>query len=272
MARIDSAVLTTTRIEPSKLSLGDSASGPSVQTLTITNNSNHAVTYALSADGAIATGPNSFSVSNFNAPGTVSFDVGSSVVVAAGGSANVVATITVNPALADGSIFDGYINVVPDDGGVVEHVPYAGYKGDYQARVVLTSGGSGYPWLAKDVGGGTLSNRPAGASYTLVGNDIPYFAVHLDHQARMVRFDVYSAVGGKDWHRAYQEEYLPRNSTSTSIFAFPWDGNTTAGGKTYVVPNGTYVVKLSVLKALGDSNNPADWETWTSPPVTLARP
>jgi hypothetical protein len=29
---------------------------------------------------------------------------------------------------------------------------------------------------------------------------------------------------------------------------------------------------VSVLKALGDENNPADWETWTSPVVTLDRP
>ena len=26
------------------------------------------------------------------------------------------------------------------------------------------------------------------------------------------------------------------------------------------------------LKALGDSSNPADWETWTSPPITIDRP
>jgi hypothetical protein len=40
----------------------------------------------------------------------------------------------------------------------------------------------------------------------------------------------------------------------------------------YKVPNGTYVLKLSVLKALGDTNNPAHWETWTSPVVTLNHP
>jgi hypothetical protein len=32
------------------------------------------------------------------------------------------------------------------------------------------------------------------------------------------------------------------------------------------------VVKVSVLKALGDPDNPAHWETWTSPVITLARP
>ena len=31
-------------------------------------------------------------------------------------------------------------------------------------------------------------------------------------------------------------------------------------------------VTVSVLKALGDENNPAHWETWTSPEITIARP
>ncbi len=39
-----------------------------------------------------------------------------------------------------------------------------------------------------------------------------------------------------------------------------------------VVPNGQYVVVMKALKALGDAANPAHWETWTSPMVTVARP
>jgi minor extracellular serine protease Vpr len=84
--------------------------------------------------------------------------------------------------------------------------------------------------------------------------------------------EVFDAVKGKAWHRAYNETYLPRNSTSTGFFAFPWDGTTFAGNKTYTIPDGQYVVKLSVLKALGDENNPAHWETWTSPVITIDRP
>jgi hypothetical protein len=63
-----------------------------------------------------------------------------------------------------------------------------------------------------------------------------------------------------------------RNSTTTSFFAFFWDGTTRNGNKTNVVPDGQYVIKVSVLKALGDDNNPAHWETWTSPVITLDRP
>ena len=41
---------------------------------------------------------------------------------------------------------------------------------------------------------------------------------------------------------------------------------------TYQLPNGQYVIKLTVLKALGDDTNPAHVEAWTSPVITIARP
>jgi hypothetical protein len=105
----------------------------------------------------------------------------------------------------------------------------------------------------------------------MAGGDIPYFLIHFDHQTALMRMEVFS-TSGKAWHRAYQEEYLPRNSTATGFFAFPWDGMTFAGNKTYTVPDGQYIVKVSVLKALGDASNPADWEVWTSPVIVIDRP
>ncbi|MDH4308972.1 MAG: hypothetical protein OEX04_16010, partial [Acidimicrobiia bacterium] len=69
-----------------------------------------------------------------------------------------------------------------------------------------------------------------------------------------------------------KEQYLARNSTSTGFFAYAWDGTTVGGKKTYTVPDGQYVIELSVLKALGDADNPAHWETWTSPVITIDRP
>jgi minor extracellular serine protease Vpr len=101
--------------------------------------------------------------------------------------------------------------------------------------------------------------------------DIPYFLVHLDHQSRLFRVEIFDAIG-KAWHRAYNEEYLPRNSGATSFFAFPFDGTTVGGKKRCTVPDGEYYAKISVLKALGDETNPAHWETWTSPPFVIDRP
>lgn len=205
----------------------------------------------------------------------------SSVTVPAGGSASVDATITAASG-PDKAQYGGYIVFTPQGGGQVYRVPFAGFVGDYQSIQVFTGA---YPALAKlnsctppaallrgldCFGIGSYGGLAGGGTFNLTAavNQTPYLLVHLDHQVRKLRAEVF-ATGGRAWHRAFDLEFLPRNSTSTSFFAFPWDGTTFAGNKTYVVPNGTYVIKLSAQKALGGD---ADWETWTSPVITIARP
>ena len=278
MLDIPGTILATTSVEPSELALGESQSGPAVRTLTIENSGSSAVTYNLSHAPALATGPSTFvPVTAINAPAAVAFSA-ASVMVPANGSATVDVTVTapLTAALADRGIYGGYVVLSPQGGGQDYRVPFAGFKGDYQAIQVLTPTASGFPWLAQLVGS-SYANRPSGATYTLLGNDIPFFLTHLDHQSRRVRFEAFDAVTGKAWHRVSDDEYVPRNSTPTGFFAFAWDGTTFQGkGKNdnqwHTVPNGRYVVKLSVLKALGDDSNPAHWETWTSPVIAIARP
>ena len=96
--------------------------------------------------------------------------------------------------------------------------------------------------------------------------------MNLGHQVRKLRMEVFDAYSGRAWHRAYDFGYVGRNSNYNTIFSFPWDGKTVNGKKVNVVPNGDYVVVLSVQKALGDDNNPDHWEYWTSPVITIARP
>ncbi|HEX6863081.1 MAG TPA: hypothetical protein VF414_09720, partial [Thermoanaerobaculia bacterium] len=67
----------------------------------------------------------------------------------------------------------------------------------------------------------------------------------------------------------FQDEYFPRNTGAATFFAFAFDGQTTSGNKLYTVPDGQYVLKLTVRKALG---GPADFETWTSPVFNIDRP
>ena len=105
----------------------------------------------------------------------------------------------------------------------------------------------------------------------MTGTDFPYFAMRLEHQARSLFIDVYD-LAGKSWHRAIREEYLDRDTGTENFSLFFWDGTTTAGKKTYTLPDGQYIVRLSLLKALGDTTNPAHWETWTSPVITIDRP
>ena len=272
MLRIDDAVTAATRVSPGKLSLGESETGPASRTLTLHNGGATAVTYALSSVNAISTGPNTFVPSFYLVDTSVLFGTGS-LTLQAGASATVGVTITPPTAssIPAGGQYGGYLVFTPDDGSAILRVPYAGYVGDYQARQVLVPTANGFPWLAK-LSGSSYFNQPGGATYDMVGNNIPFFLIHLDHQSRRMRMNVVAAGSGKSWHRALEDEYLGRNSSATGFFAFTWDGITTAGNKSYIVPNGQYIVKLSVLKALGDENNPAHWERWDSPVITIARP
>ncbi len=268
MLDIDDAILADVKIEPGKIALGESEPGPQTVTLSVENNGMYAVTYDLSFENALSTG-GVITPTFWLSDASVLF-TSPSVTVPAGGTATVLATVYPATGPTYGQ-YGGYMVFTPQGGGQVYRVPFAGFVGDYQAIQVLAPTLYSFPWLAKLVGT-SYFNQPGGATYTLSGGDIPYFLVHFDHQARLVRLEVFDAVKGKAWHRAFQEGYFPRNSTSTSFFAFPWDGTTVAGNKIFTVPDGQYIVKLSVLKALGDDNNPAHWETWTSPVITIDRP
>ena len=278
------AVTATATVTPAQFGTGESASGSYLQTLTVRNLSTSPASYTIGHVSAVAAGPNNVSTGTsyaptgvFDAPATVSFS--KTVLNVAGRSeASFDVTVTANAALPDRSLYGGYVTLTPTGtgNGTKMSVPYAGFKGDYQSTVVLVPTANGFPWLAT-LSGTTFTNRPTGATYTLVNGDIPYFLVHLDHLSREVKFEVFDAVSGKAWNKVSDDEYVTRNSTPGGFFQFAWDGVTFKGAadrprQIQDVPNGQYVVKLSVLKALGDENNPAHWETWNSPLITIARP
>jgi minor extracellular serine protease Vpr len=281
MLDIVATLQATTQVEPSEIALGESEAGPKTVTLTVKNEGSSAATYTLGHAPALATGPNTQSGASYNitgvfsAPATVSFSA-PSVTVPAGGSATVDVTIAANAGLVDRGIYGGYVTVTSQADGKVVRVPFAGFKGDYQSTQVLTPTANGFPWLAQ-LSGGFFNNRPSGATFTLVGDDIPFFLLHLDHLSRTVRLEAFDAASGRSFGRVSNDEYVTRNSTPGGFFSFSWDGMTFRGNgrnqnQWLTVPNGNYVVKVSVLKALGDEANPAHWETWTSPTITIARP
>jgi minor extracellular serine protease Vpr len=271
MLQIVDAIESAGRVTPAKLSLGEFEAGaaPTIRTLTVQNKSDAPVIYTMVHTPAVAT-TGTFAVSFFSSPASVAFSP-PTVVVAPNSSASVDVAIAPNPALSDGAQYGGWIVFAGDDGSTLR-VPFAGYKGDYQAIQVLAPTANNFPWLAASTAPGSYSNRPAGATFTLQGGDVPYVLVHLDHQSREMRIDVTDAVTGKSWHTAMRQHYVPRNSAATSFFALAWDGTTANGGKTFAVPNGSYILKLTVRKALGEDGNPAHVETWTSPVITIARP
>lgn len=241
------------------------------------------MTYDLSYVNALST-QGTFAVGFFASDATVAFS-SSSVTVPAQGSASFNATITAatGPPRA---LYGGYIVLTPEGGeGQTFRVPYAGFVGDYQSIVAATPTSFGFPWVSRltsctivrgleCTAGGNFTNAP-GATFSMTDAfNVPQLLVHLDHQARRMKVEVKHAVTGKTWHLAFDLEHLARNSTSTGFFAFPFSGQTTGanGKKTFTVPDGTYVFKISIVKAGGSSSNPAHVETLTTSQFTIDRP
>ena len=286
MVQIDDAILATTKVDPGKISLGEGQAGPRIQKLTVTNSGASPVTYALSFVNALSTEGVTTVVDFWESDASVVFSP-ATITVPAGGQAGVTATITPATEPATGQ-YGGYIVLTPQGGGQVYRVPFAGYVGDYQGIQAITPTVNGFPWLAISYQGefyGPVTG-PDDWVYSMVGEDVPYFLIHFEHQVQLLQAVIKNAKTGQPVHPVFnigfQDEYLPRNSTSTGIFAFSWDGTRIQSngynGKGYTkdftktVPDGQYVVEIKALKANGNPANPAHWETWTSPVVAIDRP
>jgi minor extracellular serine protease Vpr len=288
MLRIDDAVLADAVVAPGSLALGEiETAGTVTRTLRISlagsfepegrwREERRERTYTLGHQPALSTGSNSFAPSFFNSFATVAFSATS---ITLGGRryrdsdvASVAVTIT-PPAPDVVRLFGGYITFTPSDGGTVLRVPYGGYHGDYQAIVALEPTPFGFPWLAKLIGT-NLFKQEAPTSFNLEGDDAPFILLHLDHQVRSLTMEVIDLATESSAGFADIEDFLGRNTTPTSFFAFQWDGTTMrrAGGRTRPVPNGRSRIELSALKALGNPNNPAHVERWTSPEIIISRP
>ncbi|MBA3330106.1 MAG: S8 family serine peptidase, partial [Actinobacteria bacterium] len=277
LLRIDRAILTKLSVRPGKLELGESEAGPAIRTLTITNHSDEERVYRIGASFTPSVSGTFMPVSS-SGPGASPSISPRAVTLAPGASAQVTVTFTFSePRLRDGSVYGGFISVASDPFGSFIGVPYMGYIGDYQSIRVLAPTPCGYPWLARRTGtpaecGSGFANQPGGATYTLVGDDIPVVLAHLDHQSRRLEADVFDADTGARVGRAFAEDYLPRNATATGFFEYAWDGTIVRGANRTPVPSGRYVLELTVFKALGILDNPAHQERWRSPVITVARP
>ncbi len=282
MIDIDDAIVATTTVEPGKLALGESEGAPVTRKITIWNRSKSAVTYDLSYENALSTDGTNV-VDFWTSDATVSF---SSSTVNVPAQSKVDVDVTVTPPIEPiNGLYGGYVRLTPPTGGQSFSVPYAGFFGDYQSIVAMTPTAFGFPWVSKLTGctivrglectaGGNFTNAPGGTFTMVDAFNVPQLLVHLDHQARRMKVEVKNAATGRTWHLAFDLEHMARNSTSTSFFAFPFSGQTTGanGKKTYTVPDGTYVMQIRLLKALGSSANAADWETATTTQFTIDRP
>jgi subtilisin family serine protease len=286
MVDIDDAILATSLVTPGKLALGESEAGPATRELEVWNRSKDAVTYDLSYVNALSTSGSTFAPSFNTSDASVSFS-SSSINVPAQSKVTFDATIT--PASGPNRAqYGGYIVLTPQGGGQILRVPFAGFVGDYQSIVAATPTSFGFPWISRLTScnpvlvrgldcfdpAGVYTNSP-GATFTMADAfNVPQLLVHLDHQVRRMKVEVLNATTGRTWHLAFDLEHLARNSTSTSFNAYPFSGQTTGanGKRTFTVPDGTYVFRITIVKAGGTNSNPAHTETLTTAPFTIDRP
>lgn len=275
MIDIPRAVTTEAMVSPSKLSLGESETGSFTETLVISNDSDEDVTFNLVHEGrVVATAGNTYNASLYLPAGVEATFSSDEITVPAFGTADVTVTIT-DPGLSVAypqTVYGGYIQFVADDGVVALSVPYAGYSGDYQSIEVLVPTENDFPWLAT-LESGFFFNAPDGARYTMKGDDIAYVLAHFEHYSQVTKLEIVPLrqVGGARDLGVIELEYFYRNSTPNGFFAFEWDGSAKVNGRRTTLPMGDYQLKLSALKALGDPSNPAHWETWTSPVISIVR-
>ncbi len=281
MLDIDDAILAGTEVTPGKLALGET-SGPVTRKITIWNRTKSAVTYDLSYENALST-DGTFTVGFWTSDASVSFSSGT-VAVPAQTKVDVDVTVT-PPSEPVNGVYGGYVVLTPQGGGQVFRVPYAGFNGDYQSIQALNPTAYGFPLVGRLVDCDIVRGLEctAGGGFDVIDDDVysmtdaynvPQLLLHFDHQVRRLKVEVKDAVSGRTWHLAFDMEFLARNSTATSFFAFPFGGQTTSsdGKKTFTVPDGTYVFKISAAKAGGDPRNAADWETVTTAPFSIDRP
>ena len=294
MIDVADTINATVGITPAKLPLGEGAAGPQTRTLTVRNWGAAPVTYNLSSVNTLSFGrliapsgttnaPTAFTQPAFVGGATVKF-AKPSVTVPAGGTAVVKATITPDPntsssGIFTGRVYGGYLVLTPSGGGEPLRVPFGGFTGDYQAVQPLDGFNNvpTFPWLAK-LAAGSFTNQPAGATYTLEGGDTPWFLVHINHPAQRVEFQIVDAATGTPLDPTYSNfdraDYLGRNGTRTLFYSFEWTGQriADASGTLVDVPDGEYRVNVRALKANGVASDPAHWQVWTSPIVTIDRP
>jgi len=287
MVDIDDAILAQTEVSPGKLALGESESGPAVRQLEVWNRSKSPVTYDLSFVNALSTGGSTFAPSFFTSNASVAF---SSPSVAVPAQSKVTFTATITPSSSPNKgVYGGYIVLTPQGGvGQTYRVPFAGFIGDYQSIVAATPTANGFPWVSRLVAcdpaltrglqcfdpAADYENAPGGTFTMTDAFNVPQLLVHLDHQVQRMKVEVRNATTDKTWHLAFDLEHLARNSGSSSFFAFPFSGQTTGanGTKAFTVPDGTYVLKITIVKAGGSSSNPAHIETLTTSQFTIDRP
>jgi minor extracellular serine protease Vpr len=246
------AVSATQRILPEKLALGAVRGGATIdQSITVQNIGDTPQTYTFSAKGSHGT--------------PIAIAGGKTLVVGPREMGKTRVQLTIPADLVDQALFSGWITVTNSAGDIVGRIPYLGFKGDYQADSALDPLVLNLPWLARLDGDflyktNSLTIHPK----CRCDNQTAWLLFSLARQAQQLRIEIWDPSTKRKWGDAFQADFLGRSAGA--IESFQWDGTNDKGRQ---LPPGTYVLRMMVLRPLGDPLNPAHWDTWISGPINL---
>ena len=290
------------KVSPNKLSLGESATfATRSKVVVLKNTGSTRQVYAARNVPARTIGGTTLAPvpQDFSATMTVngqSVDAASTeIVVPPFSEVELNVVVTPPAAAADKAQYGGVLSLSSTTGSDLV-VPYSGFKGDYQSIQVLGNeiiGSQTYDFPAlyderEDEfypEGAAVTTPPEftfaryaadPAKPTVLSTDQPSLLVQVSHQARSLNVDLLDA-NGTLIETISRQEYLGRNcsnnvalesSTCDVYNQYSWDGKLANGSN---AADGTYKLRVRVLKALGDASNPADTETYTSQAFTVKR-
>ncbi|KAG2213419.1 hypothetical protein INT47_009093 [Mucor saturninus] len=280
-------------VTPGQISFRDSSTtDDKTQTLTITNHGLEAVTYRLYNNASVAIVPYNRTNSGYNllAPATntnepAQIDFSTSELYLAPGESGSV-NVTVHPPKTDPLdhiMYGGYIQFYPSTvGAKALHVPYFGIVGRQNDIPVLQVNGKDFAV--------SLRSEPTvnyNITDTMVLKDsswvvdvkyvvlVPTMVIKsellLGQQVlgQVQPFQIYDSATppGIYWGLSWNGEYfnVPLDLSSKVGPTKETSGVT----ETFKVSKGTYHIRVSALKLLGDMNNVDDWDTFTVGPLIV---
>ncbi|WP_160151977.1 S8 family serine peptidase [Microbulbifer sp. ALW1] len=303
------AIASEVKALPAKISLQDLRGTVASEQITIENKSSKAVTYTLRHNPAISVAPPMTAFWNpSTATADVTFSAGT-LTVPADGEASFTASFREPGELPGGSILSGWIELVPEAGDTLR-VPYLGLKGAYQELPALNptftdiNPGLDNPSLRPETRpycdgppptqARCCSDPTPGSCGWSIGKSTPLtldftngdkyddaafamisqgFPMLRKYRARVINEAGQTVAWAKDRYTGLRpaklfEHWVRNSGAGTGIDFAQWDGVLEDGAP---APAGTYYIRLEFDKLGGDGVSFPDFETWTSPPITVVR-
>jgi minor extracellular serine protease Vpr len=270
MIQIDRAIQARQHVAPAQIAVGDA--DVVTETLTIRNTLGRAITYTVGHAPGIEIAVSTYTPDFFLYGANVEPSQ-EQVRVPGRSTAQVEVTITAPKVGLPNHQYGGYLTFTPDwSQASTLRVPYAGFAGDYAGEMGLF----GYwnwpledemfsfvevePMLRTADGQDVRNNH----QFTFEDGDNPVlwaFFGHFPHEMH-----VYAVAEDGSRSLLLSEEYLRRSPQANQYWTFTIPGIDADGER---LAAGTYRLEVEALRAMGDADDDAHWDRWTSSTIRV---